>query len=134
MQGSTFYGQFHILQVPGAVFARFETCLAARNIPENTHVFHLTSALAPIIRLSYRRMVYQALPSTVTTRRSTILEEKSKWRLSVLDPTASIFPLIGTLRVQERNKRRFCLFPDPIKSFSPLKPAMFIMYLKFNYN
>jgi integron integrase len=40
MEGSTAFGELHMIQVPGAVLARFEACLAAKNISESLRIHY----------------------------------------------------------------------------------------------
>jgi hypothetical protein len=40
MEGSTLFGELHMIQVPGAVLARLEACLAAINISENLRIHY----------------------------------------------------------------------------------------------
>jgi hypothetical protein len=38
MKGKTVFGEHLMIQVPGALLARFEVCLAAKNISENLRI------------------------------------------------------------------------------------------------
>jgi integron integrase len=40
MKGYTFFGELRMIQVPGTVLARFEACLAAKNISENFRIHY----------------------------------------------------------------------------------------------